>query len=44
MLMHLVFFGMGFLAALLCVMVVVCCEAERSERKSKDKSKENEVK
>jgi len=42
MLMHLVFFGMGFLAALLCVMIIVCCETERGERKNKNK--ENEVK
>ena len=40
MLTHIVFFILGFLAALLCVMIIICCEAERSERKSKDKDKE----
>ena len=39
MLMHLVFFGMGFLAALLCVMIIVCCETERRENKARQKEK-----
>ena len=41
MLTHLAFFAMGFMAASLVAMVVVCCEAERMERKNKDKDKEN---
>lgn len=42
MLTHIVFFIFGFWAALLVAMVIDCCEAERSERKSKDKDKEND--
>ncbi len=47
MLTHIAFFGMGFLSALLCAMVIVCCEAERGERreargKNKGKNKEND--
>ena len=37
MIMHLVFFAMGFLMALLCVAVVWCCETERRESKAKGK-------
>ena len=44
MIMHLVFFVIGYLAASLVTLVVVCCEAERRERKNKGKNKENEVK
>lgn len=41
MLTYLAFFAMGFMAASLVAMVIVCCEAERGERKNKNKEKIN---
>ena len=42
MLTHLVFFALGFLAALLCVMIIICCEADRWERKEKKEEKDKD--
>lgn len=42
MTVHLAFFAFGFLAALLCAMVMVCCESERIDRKNKNKEKKEQ--
>ena len=42
MLTHLAFFALGFMTALLCAMVMVCCESERIDRKNKNQEKKDE--
>jgi len=42
MLTYIAFFALGFMTALLCAMVMVCCEADRWERKEKKEEKDKD--